>query len=205
VIRRIFAAAALALLISSASASATTATAFGDSFTETGTTWYDILQLGDDNYAQAGAVCNPKFTTLQGRRLSTQLDRWAADGRPTNDWVIVFIGINDIIAATDTFGPSRTAYRNALDKLRAAGAKLILVTEPDLGRMPKWAGTPDAATMTSKTKKWNSFVKSMATTYSAGLVDLFNKLANPTLIGPDGLHPNSQGQQVIANAIAVKL
>ena len=77
-IRRIFAAAALALLISSASASATTATAFGDSFTETGTTWYDILQLGDDNYAQAGAVCNPKFTTLKSLLHNPESQRQAS-------------------------------------------------------------------------------------------------------------------------------
>ena len=55
--------------------------------------------------------------------------------------------------------------------------------------------------MTSKTKTWNSFVKSMATTYSAGLVDLFSKLADPALIGPDGLHPNVRGQQAIAASI----
>jgi lysophospholipase L1-like esterase len=115
------------------------------------------------------------------------------------------MGINDIQAATDTFGPSRTGYRNALDELRAAGAKLVLVTAPDLGRMPIYVGTPEAAAMTSKTKTWNSFVKSMATTYSAGLVDLFSKLADPTLIGPDGLHPNVRGQQAIADAIAASL
>jgi lysophospholipase L1-like esterase len=37
------------------------------------------------------------------------------------------------------------------------------------------------------------------------VVDLFSDLANPELIGPDGLHPNARGQQVIANAIAAKL
>jgi lysophospholipase L1-like esterase len=41
--------------------------------------------------------------------------------------------------------------------------------------------------------------------YGAVVVDLFNKLTDPSLIGPDGLHPNSKGQQVIANAIAAKL
>jgi lysophospholipase L1-like esterase len=198
-------AAILALLIGSASASATTATAFGDSFTEPGTSWFYVLGLAGNNFARSGAVCNPKFTTLKARRLSTQVQRWKEAGKPTNDWAIVFMGINDIQAATDTFGPSRTGYRNALDELRAAGAKLVLVTAPDLGRMPKYVGTPEAAAMTSKTKTWNSFVKSMATTYSAGLVDLFSKLADPTLIGPDGLHPNVRGQQAIADAIAASI
>jgi lysophospholipase L1-like esterase len=191
-------AAVLALLIGSASASATTPTAFGDSFTEPGTSWFYVLGLAGNNFARSGAVCNPNFTTLKARRLSTQVQRWKEAGKPTNDWAIVFMGINDIQAATDTFGPSRTGYRKALDQLRAAGAKLILVTAPDLG-------TPEAEAMTSKTKTWNSFVKSMATTYSAGLADLFSKLADPQLIGPDGLHPNVRGQQVIADAIGAAL
>jgi lysophospholipase L1-like esterase len=198
-------AAVLALLIGSASASATTATAFGDSFTEPGTSWFYVLGLAGNNFARSGAVCNPNFTTLKARRLSTQVQRWKEAGKPTNDWAIVFMGFNDIQAATDTFGPSRTGYRKALDQLRAAGAKLILVTAPDLGRMPRYVGTPEAAAMTSKTKTWNSFVKSMATTYSAGLADLFSKLADPQLIGPDGLHPNVRGQQVIADAIGAAL
>jgi lysophospholipase L1-like esterase len=202
---RVLAAAVLALFISSASALATTATAFGDSATEPSTSWFYKLSLAGNNFARSGAVCNPALTELAERRLSTQIKRWTAAGRPTNDRVIVFIGINDIIQSSGTFGGSRTAYRSALDKLRTAGAKLVLVTAPDLGRLSKWAGTPSATTMTSRTKTWNSFIKNMATTYNAGLVDLFSKLVDPALIGPDGLHPNDRGQQALAGAIGAKL
>ena len=46
-------AAILALLIGSASASATTATAFGDSFTEPGTSWFYVLGLAGNNFARS--------------------------------------------------------------------------------------------------------------------------------------------------------
>ncbi len=59
-IRRAFVAAALALFISSTSASAATATAFGDSFTARAGSWYGKLNLGDNNFAVSGAVCNPR-------------------------------------------------------------------------------------------------------------------------------------------------
>ncbi len=48
-------------------------------------------------------------------------------------------------------------------------------------------------------------MRSTAATYNAAVVDLFDLLADPTRIGPDGLHPNARGQQVIANVIAAKL
>jgi phospholipase/lecithinase/hemolysin len=115
------------------------------------------------------------------------------------------MGINDIIDATDTLGPSRTNYIKALSELRGAGAKLVLVGPPDLGKVPRWKGTSQAADMTHKSKLWNSFVKKQASRYSAGFVDLFTKLTNGNLIESDGLHPNAQGQRVIANAIAAKL
>jgi lysophospholipase L1-like esterase len=197
---RTLAAAAFALLIGSASASATDATAFGDSFTA-GRGWYSLLNLGNDNFAKSGAAANPAF----GNSLAAQLKLWRAVERPTNDWVVVFIGINDIEEATTTFGPSRAAYTKALKELQAAGAKLILVQAPDLGQTPKFKGKSEGAELTKKTIAWNKFVAQQAGAFHAGLVNLFSKLSSSNLYGPDGFHPNSRGQQVIANAIAAKL
>jgi len=208
VIRRAFVAAALALIMSSGSASAATATAFGNSFTARTGSWYDKLNLGDDNFAVSGAVCNSALTDLAGRRLATQIKKWSAAGKPVGSAVIVFMGINDV-QETGNLSGSQSAYRTALGNIRPAvvakGAKLILATIPDLGRMPLYKGTSQAATMTSRSKAWNSFIKNTAPNYGAVVVDLFNKLTDPSLIGSDGLHPNSKGQQVIANAIAAKL
>jgi lysophospholipase L1-like esterase len=208
VIRRIFLAAALVFLMGSASASAKTATAFGDSFTARAGSWYDKLNLGDDNFAVSGAVCNPNLTDLAGRRLATQIKKWSTAGKAVGNAVIVFIGINDV-QETGNLSGSQSAYRTALGNIRPAvvakGAKLILVTIPDLGRLPLYKGTSQAATMTSRSKAWNSFIKSTAPNYGAVVVDLFSKLTDPSLISSDGLHPNSKGQQVIANAIAAKL
>jgi lysophospholipase L1-like esterase len=208
VIRRAFAAAVLALFMSSASASATTAAAFGDSFTAPSTSWYYKLGLGDDNFAKSGAVANGALTDLAGRRLATQVKKWSSAGKPVGNAIVLFIGINDVRQTGSLFG-SQSAYRSALSNFRpaavAAVAKLIVVCIPDLGQMPLYKGTSQQATMTSRSQAWNAFVKDTAATYKAVVVDLFNLLVDPTLIGPDKLHPNARGQQVIANAIGAKL
>ncbi len=205
---RTLAAAILALFISSASASATTSTAFGNSFTAPSTSWYYKLALGDDNFAKSGAVCNPALTDLAGRRLTTQVKRWSAAGKPVGDAVGLFMGINDV-RLTGSLEKSKSVYRTVVGSINpavvAAGAKLILVMIPDLGRMPLYKGTAQQATMTSRSQEWNVFVGDTAATYKALVVDLFDLLADPTLISSDKLHPNSRGQQVIANAIAAAL
>jgi lysophospholipase L1-like esterase len=201
---RTLAAALVALLIGSGSAAATSATAFGDSFTA-GSGWYGLLHLGDDNFAKGGAAANPAFANVPSNTLAKQLQRWRAAGKPTNDWVIVFIGINDILEATTSFSTSRAAYTKALKELRAAGAKLVLVKAPDLGKVPKYAGTSEGAELTKKTITWNKFIAQQAGAFSAGLVDLFGKLSSSSLYGADGLHPNGAGQRIIANAIGAKL
>jgi lysophospholipase L1-like esterase len=201
---RTLAAAVLTLAMGSSPAAADSATAFGDSFTA-GRSWYGQLHLGDDNFAKGGAAANPDFANVPTNTLARQLQRWRAAGKPTNDWVIVFIGINDIEEADETFSASRSAYVQALKELRAAGAKLILVKAPDLGRTPKYAGTSRADDLTDKTVIWNKFVAKQAKAFNAGLVDLFSKLSSRNLYGSDGFHPSDAGQKIIANAIGAKL
>ena len=48
------------------------------------------------------------------------------------------------------------------------------------------------ATMTTRSQAWNTFVNEVAETYGTRIVDLFNLLADPRLIGPDKLHPNAR-------------
>ena len=163
----------------------TSAEAFGDSFTA-GKSWFWLLDMKGHNYAK-------------------QVQRWHSAGEPGADAVIVFIGINDILGATTSFSGSRAAYTKALKELSAADGPLVLVKAPDLGAMPDFKGTSEAAALTKKTVTWNKFVGQQANAFGAKVVDLFKKLSNPSLIGSDGLHPNSKGQQVIANAIKSKL
>ncbi|MDF2969706.1 MAG: GDSL-like Lipase/Acylhydrolase family [Microvirga sp.] len=197
-----------ALFLSWSSAFSTEGAAFGDSFTARSGSWYDKLNLGAGNFAVSGAVACSSLTALEGRRLAKQIRNWSAAGKPVGQAIIVFIGINDA-RLTGSFSCSKSSYRSALTNLRAAavaaGSKLILCTIPDLGRMPVYAGTAKAATMTTRSKAWNSFIKNTAPDYGAVVVDLFSVLANPALISSDGLHPNSAGQQVLADAIAAKL
>lgn len=208
-IRRIFLAAALMLAAGSASAAEKQATAFGDSFTAPSTSWYYKLELGNTNFAKSGAVANPALTDLAGRRLSTQVKKWTNAGKPVRDAAIVFIGINDCRLSDSNLEGSKTAYRSAVAKINtevvAKGVELILVAIPNLGALPIYKGTPEQAAKTACSQAWNTFVKDTAAIYSATVVDLYNVLNDPTLIGPDKLHPNGRGQRAIANAIAAKL
>jgi lysophospholipase L1-like esterase len=182
----------------------TSAEAFGDSFTA-GRSWFGLLDLNGHNYAKGGAAANPAFANTPSNTLARQVKLWHGAGEPGADAVIVFIGINDILEATTSFSGSRAAYTKALKELSAADGPLVLVKAPDLGAMPDFKGTSEAAGMTKKTVTWNKFVGQQANAFNAKVVDLFKKLSNPSLIGSDGLHPNSRGQQVIANAIKSKL
>jgi lysophospholipase L1-like esterase len=182
----------------------TSAEAFGDSFTA-GRSWFGLLNLNGNNFAVSGAAANSAFAKPSSNTFAKQVQRWHGAGEPGADAVVVFIGINDILRATTTFSGSQAAYTEALKELSAADGPLVLVKAPDLGAMPDFKGTSEAAALTKKTVTWNKFVGQQANAFGAKVVDLFKKLSNPSLIGSDGLHPNSRGQQVIANAIKSKL
>jgi lysophospholipase L1-like esterase len=182
----------------------TSAQAFGDSFTA-GHDWFALLDLNGNNFAVSGAAASSAFANPSSNTFAKQVQRWHSAGEPGADAVIVFIGINDILGATTSFSGSRAAYTKALKELSAADGPLVLVKAPDLGAMPDFKGTSEAAALTKKTVTWNKFVGQQANAFGAKVVDLFKKLSSPSLIGSDGLHPNSRGQQVIANAIKSKL
>jgi lysophospholipase L1-like esterase len=182
----------------------TSAQAFGDSFTA-GHDWFALLDLNGNNFAVSGAAASSAFAKPSSNTFAKQVQRWHSAGEPGADAVIVFIGINDILRATTSFSGSRAAYTKALKELSEADGPLVLVKAPDLGAMPDFKGTSEAAEMTKKTLTWNKFVAQQASAFDAQVVDLFKKLSNPSLIGSDGLHPNSKGQQVIGNAINSKL
>jgi lysophospholipase L1-like esterase len=182
----------------------TSAQAFGDSFTA-GQDWFALLDLNGNNFAVSGAAANPAFANPSSNTFAKQVQSWQSAGEPGADAVVVFIGINDILGATTTFSDSRAAYIKALKELSAADGPLVLVKAPDLGAMPDFKGTSEAAEMTKKTVLWNDFIAQQASAFDAEVVDLFKTLSNPSLIGSDDLHPNSNGQQVIANAIKSKL
>jgi phospholipase/lecithinase/hemolysin len=189
-------------------------TVFGDSYSQVPRlkfpNWVTQLQQDDvvddvDNFAKSGATAANVGTNT----LLRQTKLWKNAGKPVNDYVVVFFGINDIRKFND-IAKSRSGYKSALQEFEKAGANLVLVQVPDLGRVPEFAGTGQSAKLTSKTNTWNKFVKQRADEFDGQLVNLFNifpgssQAFDPDLF-QDELHPNEEGQGLIAAAIGAKL
>ncbi len=146
---------ATALTTAAGRAQAVDLTVFGDSVSQVPRlafpNWLTQLQQDDvvenvDNFAKSGATAANVGTNTFLR----QIRRWKSAGSPVNDFVVAFLGINDIGKFND-FAKSRSGYKSGLQELEKARANFVLVQPFDLGRVPKHAGTSEAARMTSKT------------------------------------------------------
>lgn len=203
--------AAMAALVAAAkpaSAAAVDVVVFGDSYSRVPRAnfpnWVTQLQqaghIGTSrNFANSGATA----AKIGTNHFARQLRLWREAGRPVGDRVIVFLGINDILN-TDTFDASYAGYKQGLYELRRAGGNLLLIEPLDLGKTPLFVGDEDSATVTSKTVTWNNFVRGRGLPV-VRLFDVFKpRLPNASLFHDD-LHPNREGQAIIADAVRPKL
>ena len=164
----------------------------------------------------------PGNTTAQAlRRLETDV----LQKRP--DTVVVLFGIND--AAVDVWkNPPATqprtplaTYRENLKAcvalLKTVGARVVLMTPNPLcwsettrklyGKPPYAPEDPDGFNVLLR--EYAEAVREVAREENAGLVDVFEvfksqpalKTGNASRLLPDGMHPNSEGQRVIAEAL----
>lgn len=151
------------------------------------------------NFANSGATAAKVGTN----HFARQLRLWREAGRPVGDRVIVFLGINDI-ANLDGLEASYTGYKQGLNELRNAGAKLLLIEPLDVGKLPAFVGDDDSAALTSKTVTWNNFVRGRGLPV-VRLYDVFRpRLPDPSLFHDD-VHVDREGQAIIANAVRAKL
>ena len=200
--------AALSATIRPARAAAVDVVVFGDSYSQVPRSnfpnWVTQLQdaghIGSSrNFAKSGATA----AKIGTNNFARQLRLWAQAGRPVGDKVIIFLGTNDILN-TDSFTASYDGYKKGLNQLKSAGASLLLIEPLDIGKVPDYAGDEDSATLTGKTNTWNKFVRSRGLPV-VRLFDVFQpRLPNPSLFH-DGLHPNRDGQAIIAEAVRARL
>jgi lysophospholipase L1-like esterase len=151
------------------------------------------------NFAKSGATA----AKIGTNHFARQLRLWREAGRPLGDRVIVFLGTNDILH-TDNFDLSYTGYKRGINELKTAGAKLLLVEPLDLGKTPDYAGDADSAAVTARTVTWNNFVRSRGLPV-VRLFDVFKPLLPNSALFQDGIHPNRDGQAIIADAVRARL
>ena len=208
--------------------SSSTVVSFGDSTTapRSGVTVYStILNQELPYYGLDATVIN---SGVPGNTSSDGMARFQSDVRSYNpDLVIVQFGIND--SAWDVWkNPPATGPRvdlatytanliNAVQTLKADGAQVILMTPNAL----RWTDTTlglygsspydpnDPMGFNATITPYCQAVRDLAAAESVPLVDVYNMFVDYDAVSGqsmddlllDGMHPNNQGQQMVADAL----
>ena len=127
-----------------------------------------------------------------------------AGARP--DLLSVTVGMNDI--RDPAFSEERFAAEVAvlLDGLTATGATVLTCTLPDIaGIMPLPADLVEAARQ--RMRRASDIIREQAARRGAVCLDAWAMpgAADPGLFGPDRIHPNASGHQLMADAFAALL
>jgi lysophospholipase L1-like esterase len=122
------------------------------------------------------------------------------------DLVSVTVGMNDI--RDPAFGEERFAADVGvlLDGLTATGATVLTCTLPDIaGIMPLPAGLVEVARQ--RMRRASDIIREQAARRGALCLDAWAMpgAADPGLFGPDRIHPNASGHQLMADAFAALL
>ena len=134
--------------------------------------------------------------------LAAQVRR-ALRGRP--DVAVVVIGANDLAHLADPAAAAR-ALGDAVASLRAAGARVVVATAPDMSIVP---GLPNAfrAAVRAASVAFAE-VQAAAVTAAGGTVAALGTVLAPAFAGDvslfarDRYHPSSAGHALIAEALA---
>lgn len=146
--------------------------------------------------ASAAAVLDRQLPALAGARPDL--------AHP--DLVSVTVGMNDI--RDPAFGEERFAADVGvlLDGLTATGATVLTCTLPDIaGIMPLPAGLVEVARQ--RMRRASDIIREQAARRDALCLDVWAMpgAADPGLFGPDRIHPNASGHQLMADAFAALL
>jgi len=180
--------------------------ALGDSFTE---------GVGDpdpqrpngvrgwaDRVAEVMAGHDPAFCyanlAIRGRKMRQVLDEQVGPAlalRP--DLVSVYAGGNDILRPTVDIDAIVAPYADALRRLHAAGARLVLFTGFDLG----WA--PMFGRLRGRVAVYNELVREIADDTGATVVDFWRmrEYRDPRMWDVDRIHMSALGHQHMAVAV----
>jgi len=135
--------------------------------------------------------------------LERQLPSVARMGSAGPDLVSVTVGMNDI--RDPGFSPERFAagVGELLDGLAATGATVLTCTLPDIAAiMALPADRVEVARL--RMRQASDIIRDQAARRGAVCLDVWAMpgAADPGLFGPDRIHPNASGHQLMADAFA---
>uniref|UniRef100_UPI001C5ED241 SGNH/GDSL hydrolase family protein n=1 Tax=Nonomuraea rhizosphaerae TaxID=2665663 RepID=UPI001C5ED241 len=157
-----------------------------------------------DRLAELLAVANPavQYANLGVRgRLAGQIrDQQLAPAlalRP--DLATVMAGMNDLIRPSFEAGPVISALEEMFEALTGAGARVVTVTFPDIGKI-----APVARRLVPRVVDLNARIREAAARHGVTVVDTFPHAfaTDARMWSPDRLHASPLGHARIAAAIA---
>lgn len=218
----------VALIGMSVSARAHTIVTFGDSVTGPRGSTVVYAQLLASDLAFDGQPVEVINSGIGGNTTTMALKRFDADVLQKHpDTVVIMFGIND--AAVDVWknppateprvslADYRTNLTTMVQRLKEGGTRVFLMTpnpltwtdnlRPLYGKPPYDLDSPEGLNVLLK--DYAQAVRDVAKTESVGLVDPFTLFheyaakpgAKSRKLSLDGMHPDSNGQQIIADAL----
>ncbi|SFU60942.1 Lysophospholipase L1 [Polaromonas sp. YR568] len=142
-----------------------------------------------------------KTTDILGKTAPTRTPGTGAGKLPdwlagyTPDTVVILLGINDIrVASAQSVAATKANMKMILDALKADNPKVLIYLASVLSTKADFAEP-------QKIRELNEAYKELAGQYAAiRYINIYPKF-DPAIHSYDGVHPNSQGEQVLADAI----
>lgn len=185
---------------------------FGDSITQAGVNPGGYIKLIDSISQKEGRSAEFEFVGkgISGNKVTDlylRMEKDVLDQKP--DIVVIYIGINDIWhksgAGTGTDADKFIQFYQAiLDKLKAAGIKVIISTPSVIGEKTDFSNQQDG-----DLNQYSKIIRELATKNNLQLVDLrkafldYNLKNNPGnadrgILTTDRVHLNAQGNLLVA-------
>lgn len=135
---------------------------------------------------------------VRGRLLQQIIDEQVEPALALHpDLITISAGGNDIIRPSSD--PDEVAHRleGAIERLRSAGATVVLFTGPDIGM------TPMMRRIRGKVAIYNENVRAIAHRHDAIIVDMWalRDLQDPRMWAPDRLHFSPVGHNTVARGV----
>lgn len=182
------------------------------------------LALGDSFTIGTGASPDRAFPARLVARWSERgcpvaLENVAVDGYTSRDvveeelpaiarvkpsFVTVAVGANDIVQGR-SIDEYRADVKRILGAARDAGARVVVLPQPDWSRSPVAASFGEPAALAEAIARFNAALADEARASGATFVDLHSLMrrqADARMVAPDGLHPSAEAYDAWAAELA---